>query len=65
LVEWKRPGAPADTAEFELYDYVADPAESRNLAAEQTPVVADLRRILARHPEAKPSGPTGAKKKKG
>jgi iduronate 2-sulfatase len=65
LVEWKRPGAPADTAEFELYDYAADPAESRNLAGEQPAVVADLRRILARHPEAKWTGMAGAKKKKG
>ena len=64
LVEWKRPGASADTAEYELYDYVADPAESRNLAVEQPAVVADLRRILARHPEAKPAGPANAKKKK-
>src|SRR5688572_14239712 len=35
LVEWKKPGASSDTAEFELYDYATDPAESRNLAAEQ------------------------------
>lgn len=65
LVEWKRPGAAPETAEFELYDYVADPAESRNLAGEQPAVVADLRRILARHPEAKWTGIAGAKKKKG
>jgi iduronate 2-sulfatase len=52
LVEWKRPGAPADTAEFELYDYVADPGERKNLAASQPKIVEQLRAILARHPEA-------------
>ncbi|MDP1589416.1 MAG: sulfatase [Prosthecobacter sp.] len=54
LVEWKQPGAPADTAEQELYDYEADPLETKNLAAEQPEVVKTLRAILARHPEAKP-----------
>jgi iduronate 2-sulfatase len=54
LVEWKVPGAPAEEAIFELYDYQADPEESRNLAAEQPEVVAELRAILAEQPEAKP-----------
>ena len=54
LVEWKVPGAPAATAELELYDYEVDPGESRNLASEQPEVVARLRAILARHPEARP-----------
>ena len=54
LVEWKTPGAPADEAILELYDYEADPLESRNLAAEQPEVVAELREILAAQPEAKP-----------
>ncbi len=54
LVEWKRPGSPADTAQLELYDYQADPAETKNLAAEQPGVVAELRAILAKQPEAKP-----------
>ena len=54
LVEWKIPGAPAEDAIFELYDYQADPDESRNLAAEQPEVVAELRAILAKQPEAKP-----------
>ncbi|MBX3746271.1 MAG: sulfatase [Verrucomicrobiae bacterium] len=53
LVEWKRPGAPPETAEFELYDYQADPLETRNLATAQPEVVAQLRAILARHPEAR------------
>jgi iduronate 2-sulfatase len=52
FVEWKKPGEPADTAELELYDYEVDPLETRNLASEQPEVVAKLRAILARHPEA-------------
>jgi iduronate 2-sulfatase len=54
LVEWKRPGASRDTAELELYDYEADPAETKNLAAEQPTIVAELRAILDQQPEAKP-----------
>jgi iduronate 2-sulfatase len=69
LVEWKKPGAPADTAEFELYDYERDPLETKNLAASQPAVVTQLRAILARHPEAVVSGGNsstkGKAKKKG
>jgi iduronate 2-sulfatase len=54
LVEWKRIGAPADSAEWELYDYETDPLERKNLAVEQPETVAKLREFLARHPEAKP-----------
>lgn len=54
LVEWKKPGAPADTAELELYDYETDPLETRNLAAAQPEVTAKLRALLAKEPEAKP-----------
>lgn len=54
MVEWKKPDAPAETAEFELYDYERDPEETKNLAAEQPAIVAQLRAILAQHPEAKP-----------
>ena len=54
LVEWKKIGAPASEAELELYDYEADPLERKNLAAAQPAVVAQLRALLARHPEAKP-----------
>ncbi|HRH99398.1 MAG TPA: sulfatase-like hydrolase/transferase, partial [Prosthecobacter sp.] len=54
LVEWKKPGDPADSAILELYDYEADPAETKNLAASQPEVVAGLRKLLATHPEAKP-----------
>ena len=61
LVEWKQPGAPTDTAEFELYDYEADPLESKNLAQDQPEVVARLRKLLAQHPEAKPQFVANAK----
>jgi len=54
LVEWKKPGAPANTADLELYDYEADPPETKNLAATHTEIVAKLRAILASQPEAKP-----------
>jgi iduronate 2-sulfatase len=54
LVEWKTPGAPSDSAELELYDYSTDPLETRNLAKLQPEVVAQLRRLLREHPEAKP-----------
>ena len=53
LVEWKKIGAPADTAQIELYDYADDPVESRNIAAEQPAIVTELREILATHPEAR------------
>ena len=65
LVEWKRPGAAPETAELELYDYVADPAERRNLASAQPEVVARLRAILARPPAARPTlAASGSKKGK-
>jgi iduronate 2-sulfatase len=53
LVEWKRPGEPAESAELELYDYESDPLETKNLAKEQPDIVAELRAILAKQPEAK------------
>jgi iduronate 2-sulfatase len=54
LVEWKEIGAAPDTAVFELYDYVTDPAETKNLAKEKPDVVTQLQAILAKQPEAKP-----------
>jgi iduronate 2-sulfatase len=54
LVEWKKPGAAADTAELELYDYETDPGETKNLATEQPKVVAELRAVLDQQAEAKP-----------
>ena len=61
LVEWKEPGEPAEKAAIELYDYQTDPLEKKNLAKENPAVVAELRAILARAPEAKPQmGDEGA-----
>ncbi len=54
LVEWKEAGAPASSAEYELYDYAADPLEKQNLAQQQPEVVAQLKARLDRHPEALP-----------
>ena len=54
LVEWKKPGAPSDTAELELYDYEQDPLETRNLAEGNPEIVERLRKILGRYPEAVP-----------
>jgi iduronate 2-sulfatase len=54
LVEWKVPGASADTAELELYDYETDPLETKNLAATQPEVVSRMRAMLATLPEARP-----------
>ena len=52
LVEWKIPHEPQETAVYELYDYQTDPLENRNLAAERPAIVAEIRKILDRHPEA-------------
>jgi iduronate 2-sulfatase len=54
LVEWKKPGATPETADFELYDYEKDPLETKNLASTQPDVVKKLEPILAAQPEAKP-----------
>ena len=54
LVEWKKPGAPPETAEFELYDYETDPMETRNLASSEPAVVKKLHALITALPEAKP-----------
>ena len=54
LVAWQEWGRPAAEPEVELYDYVADPLESRNLAAERPEEVERLTQILATHPEPLP-----------
>jgi iduronate 2-sulfatase len=72
LIEWKKPGAAPDTADLELYDYVSDPLETRNVASAQPEAVARLRQLLAAQPEALPqfkapaaagSAPAAKKKK--
>ena len=54
LVEWKKPGAPSNTAEFELYDYKKDPQETMNLAAKEPKLVKKLHALITALPEAKP-----------
>lgn len=54
LVEWKKPGASAETAEFELYDYKKDPLETVNLAAKEPKLVKKLHALITAQPEAKP-----------
>src|SRR6185295_5270923 len=61
LVQWKWPRQDASAAEYELYDYQVDPAETKNLAAEQPNVVAELKAILAAQPAAKPPIAAAAK----
>lgn len=54
LIEWRRPGDAPGAAGWELYDYEADPAESRNLADEQPELVAALRPWLESLPPPRP-----------
>ncbi|HEY1110293.1 MAG TPA: sulfatase [Opitutaceae bacterium] len=64
LVEWKQVGAAPATADLELYDYQADPLETKNLAASQPEVVARLRALLATQPEARAQVSTKGSAKK-
>lgn len=52
MVEWKSIDDPNSEIEFELYDYHDGLVERRNIASEQPVVLAELRAILAQHPEA-------------
>jgi iduronate 2-sulfatase len=52
LVEWKN-WKDEDDIQYELYDYEVDPLETKNIANEQPKVVEQLKKILARHPDAK------------
>ncbi len=51
LVEWKNHAKPDEAAEYELYDYQADPHETQNHAATRPKVVEKLKAILAKHPK--------------
>jgi iduronate 2-sulfatase len=65
LVEWKKPGAARETAEFELYDYKKDPEETKNVASAEPKLVQKLYSLVAALPEAKPqiAKPADAKPK--
>ena len=60
LVEWKLPG----TVQLELYDYETDPLETQNFAATEPKIVAQLRAMLARQPEALVKPPVGPAEKR-
>lgn len=64
MVEWKTPGHPEDSAEFELYDYQTDPLESKNLAMESEEIVRQLRRELIAQGEAKLKWTAGDRRNK-
>ena len=51
LVEWRNPDEPIETTEYELYDYVSDPDETRNFAAEKPEIVQELAAKLSAYPE--------------
>jgi iduronate 2-sulfatase len=53
LVEWKKPGAGRETADFELYDYERDPLETKNFASSEPKLVQKLEALVAAQPEAK------------
>ncbi|QNL47966.1 sulfatase [Olivibacter sp. SDN3] len=57
LVEWKKIGEPIESAEYELYDYQDSAVEIKNIAADNPSVLAEMKEILASHPEAVPSRP--------
>jgi iduronate 2-sulfatase len=58
LVEWKKPGADPVTAQYELYDYVEEVVEEKNIAATKPEVVSELKAILATYPEALGESPS-------
>jgi iduronate 2-sulfatase len=53
LVQWKAWAAADDTSDWELYDYQIDPLETKNLATERPEVLAQLRKFLDTHPQAR------------
>ena len=74
MVEWRavqqtkkgkrQSGKTADNkkaVEYELYDYKNDPLETVNLAGKQPEVLAMMKKILAKHPQAKQQVPKGRK----
>ena len=54
LVQWKAWTAPEESSDWELYDYQVDPLETKNLAPDRPELVAQLRKFLDTHPQAKP-----------
>ena len=54
---------PIAEAEYELYDYQADPLETKNLAKEKPMVLAKLKKILRGYPQPVPRKRSGSKRK--
>ena len=61
LVQWLGEDAPADQAEYELYDYENDPSETHNLAAQEADVVVELAKILQKYPKPISKDPARAR----
>lgn len=68
LVEWKRMGNDSNENEsgvvYELYDYVDDPLETKNLIDDRPEVVKRLQKLLATHPAPKQPTSNRTKRKK-
>lgn len=52
MVEWLDPIDPRTESIYELYDYLEDPLETRNLADDQGEILKNLQQILQHHPRA-------------
>ena len=57
MVEWNNVVDSREEKIYELYDYVEDPLETKNLAAARPDVTDRLKAILAGHPKAKAQVP--------
>ncbi|KOH42687.1 hypothetical protein NC99_45230 [Sunxiuqinia dokdonensis] len=53
LVEWTNMNKPEEEKGYELYDYLNDPLETKNIYDKNKKVAEELKAILATHPEAK------------
>lgn len=62
LVAWRPFDRNDQSVQYELYDYQADPLETRNLAREQPKVVAKLKQMLHAYPQPVPRGRRGGNK---
>ncbi|WP_231741829.1 sulfatase-like hydrolase/transferase [Stieleria varia] len=61
LVQWRRFGADESEDLYELYDYVNDPLETENRIDQLPTVAAELKALLAQHPDPRPPVPNKLK----